>query len=150
MKLHRPVPDLQSAMGPYAFNFAYRPNMYNYTCPFLSELIKQPELRKMLYDFLKSIPGQEETFNFPLRKNIVCEDVLNPHAIPYIDLCYDEATLNWDIPKHVPIDRYAPHNLKQSNKEILNPGGYTLIQDKKFLLAIRNLPELVELYIYKK
>lgn len=150
MKLHRPVRNFPSELSLYAFNFAYRPNMYNYTCPFLAEMINSQELCKKLYEFLKSIPDQNDSINFPLQKNIICEDVLNPHAIPHIDLCFDEVTLNWDIPKKVPISRYTIHNMNQSNEEILNPGHYTLIQNQKFLLAIRNLPECVELYIYKK
>lgn len=150
MKLHRLDHDFPLLLKPYAINFAYKPYMYNYTCSFLSEVLQSDELCIMLYDFLKNIPGQEKTFNFPLRKNIICQDILNPHTIPQITLCLDESANSWDIINRVPISHYTRQNMNFEKEKILNPTDYTLIQDDKFLLAIRNLANCVELYIYKK
>ena len=150
MKLHRPVRNFPLLLEPYAINFAYQPNMYNYACPFLSEAIQSDKLCSMLYDFLKNIPGQEKSYHFPLKKNIICQDILNPHTIPQITLCFDETTNSWDIIKRVPISYYTFQNMNFEKEKILNPTNYTLIQDNKFLLAIRNLADHIELYIYKK
>lgn len=148
-KLHRPVRAFPSSLTTYAINFAYEPNAYNYTSPFLSEAVFIPNLAKQICEFLKTLP-QDVARAIPLQKNIVCVDVINPHAIPHIELIFDEASNMWEIPKTVPISRYTLHNFNLSPEEILNSGKYTLIQDDKFLLAIRDLPEKVELYIYKK
>lgn len=149
MKLHRPVRNFPEVLRMYAINFCYNPNRYNYSSPFLSEVLDRPELVTELYEFLKGLP-QDEDRAIPLKKNIVCEDVINPHTIPDIDLCFDETTNLWDIPKKVSITRYNVHNLDFPREKILNRGNYTLIQDEAFLLAIHDYVSHVEMYIYKK
>lgn len=147
--MHRPVSDFPTELTTYGLNFCYYPNKYHYNSPFLSEVIEFPNLVNQISNFLKTIP-QENLSPIPLKKNIICEDIINPHTIPGIVLDFDLKSNLWTIPDKVPLELYTMHNLRHSNESILNSGKYSLIQNDSFLIAIRDLPTCVEMYIYKK
>ena len=146
---HRPVTQFPSVLSKYGINFCYLPNDYNYSNPFLAEAIEFPELADKLNSFLQLLP-QDTNSPIPIKKNILCKDLINPHTIPALHIEFDHETNEWTFPAKVPIYLYTRTNLDLSPNQILNSGNYTLIQNNVFLLAIRELPEEIELYIYKK
>jgi len=145
----RPVTQFPSVLSNYGINFCYLPNDYNYSNSFLAEVISFPELADKLNSFLQTIP-QDTLSPIPLKKNILCKDLINPHQIPDLHLEFDSESNEWTLPSKVPIHLYTRTNMDLSPEQILNSGNYTLIQNNSFFLAIRELAEEIQLYIYKK
>ena len=86
----RPVTQFPPALSKYGINFCYLPNDYNYSNPFLAEAISFAELTDKLNSFLQSIPQQDTNSPIPLKKNILCKDLINPHNIPNLHIEFDQ------------------------------------------------------------
>lgn len=137
-------------LQPYAINFCYKSNEYAYHGPYLAEVLQDHELVVQLQNFLKDVHPQGLNSQIPFKGIIECKDILHPNSIPGIELCFDDAKQKWDLPEKVAPCFYNMRNMTHSREEILNPFGYTLIQNDKFLLVIRNDSDNDNLYIYKK
>ena len=133
-KGYSPSNALLPLLGDYAKLLVYAPNSFNYTGSFIEAAMKQPFLRHQLTAVIKSfIKFSNSTQNI---KEILCRDIINPHAIPHLNLYLDYENQKWS---------FLPN-------EATNEGNYILIQDSLFLLAIRlnQKSNRIEVYIYKK
>lgn len=148
----RPVPlsEFPTELKSYAINFCYKATEYAYKGAYLSEILKDKDLVLKLQNYLQSLKSSNSEASIPLKSLIECKDILHPNSIPGIELCFDDKNNKWDIPDNVPLCFYTTHNLDAPREEILNPFGYTLLQNDKFLLIIRDSCTAIELYIYKK